>query len=123
MSLNDNIKEVVVYKKNQIKKINNNNYNIDECFNNVPNQFELLITNAELDKIKKDESGVEFIFRKDIQYTIKPVNKTKTFKKAFIPLSGRYKKMLFLGHDDGYGSFTPYGLVNCDLINNAIEKQ
>lgn len=121
MLTNDNIEEVLIYKKGQIKKINIGGNSIKKCFDNVPNQFDLLITNIKINKIKKEENGIEFIFSKDVQYKIQPINKTEIFKKAFIPLSGKYKKILFLGHDNGYGSFTPYGVVNCDLINDVLK--
>ena len=117
LNLNNEIEVLNYYNNGQIKKIDSKEYNIEECFNSISEQFSLLITPQEIDKIKENEQGIEFIFKKSIKYTIKPIDKKKIFNKAFVPLSGKYKKILFLGNEGGYGAYTPYGLMDCSLIN------
>lgn len=116
MKLNDFVKKIIVYEKGQTKIINNS-FNIDECFNNIPEQYSLFVLSDKFDEIKKSEMAVEILFTNEIKYKIMPIGKEKTFSKAIIPLSGKYKKILFLGNKNGYGAYTPYGQVNCTLTN------
>lgn len=118
MNLNDEIAVLNYYNNGQIKKIDSKEYNIEECFNSISEQFSLLITSQEINKIKENEHAIEFIFKKSMKYTIKPIDKKKIFNKAFVPLSGKYEKILFLGNESGYGAYTPYGLMDCSLITS-----
>ena len=74
----------------------------------------------DINKLMISEVSIEILLKKNFTYNIKPIDKTKTFNKALIPLSGEYKQFLFLGNSDGYGSYTPYGLVSCDFIKEIM---
>lgn len=112
-NLNSAIKEIRLYDKGIESRVENKSYDFEVCCSNIARQYTLLITEDEIEKIKQNESGIEFIFKNNIKYTFEPIHKTKKFDRAFIPLSGDYTKILFLGDKDGYGAYTPYGLVNC----------
>lgn len=117
INLNNSIKEVFLYENATVKKIDNKKYTFEECCSNIERQYTLLITENDINTIKHDEIGIEFIFKSTIEYTFSPINKTKKFNKVFIPLSGEYKNFLFLGDRNGYGAYTPYGLANCQEDN------
>lgn len=121
MSFNSNINKVLLYKEGTISTLNHNDYDSENCFNDISKQYSLLIMNTDISKVMESGIGIEMIFKSDLTYNIKPINKTKVFSRAFVPLSGEYKYFLFLGNSDGYGSYTPYGIVSCDLIKGIIE--
>jgi len=122
INFKNTIDRIIFYKKGNLDIIKFDKYNIEECLNNTTKQYTLLIMGKDISNIKQNNSAIEIIFKKEIKYTLKPINKTKKFNSIFIPLDGDYQKMLFLGNKNGYGAYTPYGLDNCNLIDTYIDK-
>ena len=122
MSFNNNINKVLLYKEGKISILNHNDYNIENCFNCISKQYSLLIMNSDINEVMKFGIGIEILFKNDFTYNIKPINKMKTFNRTFVPLSGEYKNILFLGSNNGYGSYTPYGIVTCDFVKELIKE-
>ncbi len=122
INLNNELEKIIFYNNGKIKNFKHINYNIEKCFQKIPKQDKLLMDDKKINNIKKNENGLEFIFKNKLTYKIKTItqgDKIEKFQKVFIPLTKKYKKFLFINNQEKYNS---YWKVNCDFINNLITE-
>ena len=116
---NMEIKQVVLYyqgKQKEIEPTNEIKATIKECLNSVIDLMELIVTNDRIHHIKEEFSGVEIIFSGEVEFKLKPLGRNVKFSRIFIPTSGKFTGVLFLGDEDyGYSPYPPYGSINCKI--------
>lgn len=118
------IKQVIIYyqgKQKLVKPTSKIKETIQKCLNSVVDSMELIITNNKVQHIKKELSGVEIVFYSKIEFKLKPLGRKVRFSRIFIPTSGKFSGVLFLGNENsGYSPYPPYNSINCK-IQEAIK--
>ena len=116
---NMEIKQVVIYyqgKQKEIKPTSEIKATIKECLNNIVDLMELIVTNDRIRHIKEEFSGVEIVFSSEVEFKLKPLGRNVKFSRIFIPTSGKFSGVLFLGDENyGYSPYPPYGSINCKI--------
>ncbi len=118
-TINMEIKRTVIYyhgKQKEIKPTDEIKTATEECLDSVVDFMKLIITNDRIKYLKENFSGIEIIFSDEIEYKLKPLGRNVKFDRIFIPTSGKFNGVLFLGNEHyGYSPYPPYGLVKCKI--------
>lgn len=116
---NMEIKQVVIYhqgKQKEIEPTSEIEATVKECLNNVVDLMKLIVTNDRIRHIREEFSGVEIIFSGEVEFKLKPLGRSVKFSRIFIPTSGKFSGVLFLGDENyGYSPYPPYGSINCKI--------
>jgi hypothetical protein len=118
------IKQIHIYKNGVLIKQENFNIilldDVADCIENTVDSVELLVDEERVNIMKNNSSSIEIVFLNDVNIRLKGRN--RNFIKIFIPLSGKYQNVLFLGSSlSGYSPYPPYVLKNCVLVQKAVQ--